>query len=143
MEGLSGQLLGISGGVADVDVVEEDILGHAPDLEADTTNLVEVRGRLVLEVVGVGDLARSPGTLVVGVVNEGSGPLALELGVGLGRSDPFATARSLLALGVGNGGGDPVSIFLIVPLFGLLCVRVRDLSRLVLQPAFGNDSLRK
>ncbi len=37
----------------------------------------------VLKEVGVGDLTRSPDTLVGGVVNHGGVPLALVVGVGL------------------------------------------------------------
>lgn len=85
VEGLIGELLGtgcpvsnrkgywevvdlLSNRVADVDVVEEDIILHGPDLETDGSHWLQVGGVLVLEVVWVLDLARSPNTLVGWVV---------------------------------------------------------------------------
>ena len=57
--------------------------------------------------------------LVVRVVDEGRPPLALVVGVGLGRRLPGATAH-LLALGVGDPGRLPLPILLVVPTRGLL-----------------------
>lgn len=61
-------------------VVESDVLRHRPELETDAANLVEVSGRVVFEVVRVRDLARGPGALVSGVVDEGSEPVTLVVG---------------------------------------------------------------
>jgi hypothetical protein len=35
LEGVLGELLGVGDGVADVDVVEEDVVLHGPDFKAD------------------------------------------------------------------------------------------------------------
>jgi len=40
-------------------------------------------GSKILKEVRIGDLARSPNTLVFGVVNPGSKPFALVIGIGL------------------------------------------------------------
>jgi len=96
---------------------------------------------LVLEVVGVGDLARCPRALVGRVVDLRRVPLALVVGVGLERTLPFAAARSLLALRVGNRRGNPVAILLVIPLLGLDGLRVGDGRGLVLEPAFGPGGL--
>src|SRR5690554_1870801 len=95
---------------------------------------LEVRRGLVLEVVGVLDLLRSPGSLVGGVVDLRREPLALELGVLLHGLGPWTTARDVIALRVGNGGWDPVSVLLVIPVLGLLGVGVRDGGGLVLEP---------
>ena len=76
----------------------------------------------VLEEVGVRDLARSPLANVGGVVDERGVPLALVVGVGLEGPLPLAASRCLLALGVADGGGDPVAVLLIVPFLRLLSV---------------------
>jgi hypothetical protein len=87
IEGLLSEGLRILDGVADVDVVEEDVLGHRPELNTDTANLVKgLNGRLVLEEPGVGDLARGPDALVRRVVDERGVPFALVVRVGLGRA---------------------------------------------------------
>lgn len=133
-ESLLGELAGILNGVTNVDVVEKDILLHGPDLVADGTNGLKVGGVLVLEVVGVLDLAGSPDALVGRVVNVRSRPLALVVGVlnhGLG---PGATARNISALGVGDSGGDPVTILLIIPILGLLGLGVGDGEGLIDEP---------
>lgn len=45
-EGLVGQLLGILNGVANVDVVKEDVVGHGPDLEANLQS-TQLASRLI------------------------------------------------------------------------------------------------
>lgn len=141
VEGLSGEGLGILNGVTDVDVVEEDVLSHCPELDTDTTDGNEaLDGGQILEVDGVGNLAGSPLALVFGVVDERSEPLALVVRVGLVRSEsnerqsrsqlvnrchlrlPRTASRGLVALGVANLGGNPVTILLVIPFLGLLSV---------------------
>ena len=120
---LLGELTSVLDGVANVDVVEEDVLRHGPELDTDTANGHEaLDGGAVLEVVGVGDLAGSPLALVRGVVDHGCEPLALVVGVGLVGALPLAAAGSLVTLGVANGGRDPVTILLVIPLLGLLSI---------------------
>lgn len=102
---------------------------------------LKVGRSLILEVVGVLDLARSPGSLVGGVVHEGSSPLALEVGVRLHGLGPGSAASCLGALGVGHRGGDPVAVLLIIPILGLLGLGVSDGQGLALEPALGLDSL--
>jgi hypothetical protein len=124
--------------VADVDVVEENVLGHRPELNADTANLVKgPSGHEVLEEVGVRDLARRPLALVSGVVDHRRVPLALVGRVGLVRPLPLAAARSLVALGVANHRSNPLTILLVIPLLRLLRVGIRDLLGLVVEPALG------
>ena len=72
-EGLVGKLLGILDGVANVDVVKEDIALHGPDLETDGSHRLKVGWGLVFKVAGVLDLFGSPDTLVSGIVNIRSG----------------------------------------------------------------------
>lgn len=79
-------------------------------------------GGQVFEPVGVGDLAGGPLALVGGVVDEGGVPCALVLGVSFEGTFPFTAARCIGALGVGDSGCDPVTIFLVVPLFRLFGV---------------------
>lgn len=120
LEGLGGELLGVLHGVADVDVVEEDVLGHSPEFDTDAANLGErLDGSLVLEVGGVGDLAGSPFALVGRVVDERGGPLATPFGIDLERTFPFTATRGVTALGVRNGRRDPFTIFLVVPFLRL------------------------
>ena len=140
-ESLLSELLGILDGVTDVDVVEEDVVLHGPDLEANSAHGLKVGGVLVLVVVGVGDLARSPGALVVGVVNERSAPDALVLGVLLHGLSPGAATRNLEALGVGNGRGDPVTVLLVIPVLRLLGLRVGNGLQLINEPVLGHGSL--
>jgi hypothetical protein len=84
---------------------------------------------------------RSPDTLVSWVVDKLSSPFALVGRVLLHRRFPFATARGFLALGVGDRWWDPVTILLVIPILGLLGLRVRDSGRLILEPVFGLGSL--
>lgn len=101
------------------------------------THRLKLGRSLVLEVVGVGNLLRSPDTLVGRVLNHGSGPLALVLGVSLHGGLPGTTARNVVTLGVLDKRRHPVTILLIIPVLGLLSLRVGDLERLVLEPVSG------
>ena len=93
VEGLLSERLGVGGGVADIDVAEEDIFGHRPELDTDTADPMKgLNGGLVLKEAGVGDLAGGPGTLVRRVINERSEPFALIVRVGLCRTK--ASAKS-------------------------------------------------
>lgn len=96
---------------------------------------------LVLEVVRVRNLARSPNTLVGRVVNVRRSPLALVVGVLLHGLGPGATSRHVGALGVRDSRGNPVTIFLVIPVFGLLSLGVRDGKSFILKPVFGLGSL--
>lgn len=60
--------------------------------------------------------------LVLWVVDEGRGPLALVVGVGLYGALPLAAAGCGLALGVGNLGRLPIAIFLLIPVLWLRCL---------------------
>ena len=141
LKGLGGEGLGLRRVVADVDVVKEDVFVHGPELEANTADGVEVGGAVVLKEVGVGDLARGPDALVVGVVDERRGPLALVGRVALHGTHPLAAAGGGLALGVGDAGSEPLAVLLVVPLLGLLCVRVGHGERLGLEPAVRHGGL--
>jgi hypothetical protein len=101
----------------------------------------------VLEVIRVGNLPRGPLALVGWVVDQGSEPFALIKRVRLVRAAtqvlgvvivarkriylplPLATTRSLVALGVWNSRCDPVTIFLVIPFFGLLGIWMGSISR--------------
>jgi hypothetical protein len=98
-------------------------------------------GSVILEVTGVGDLSWGPFSLVLGVVDHWSVPLALEGRVGLQWPRPLATPRGISALGVGNSWSDPVTILLVVPLLGFLRVGIRDSLRFVIEPSFGLDGI--
>lgn len=76
----------------------------------------------VLKVGGVGDLPGGPRALVFWVVDQRRTPLALVIGVGAARPDPFAASRSLVTERVADSGSDPVTIFLIIPFLGLLSI---------------------
>ena len=102
---------------------------------------MEVGWFLINEVIGVLDLARRPYALVRRIVDQWRAPFTLIVGIGLGRADPIAATRRLLALGVGNRRGDPVTILLVIPLLGLLGVGVGDNSKLVVKPTLGFGSL--
>ena len=106
-----------------------------------STNGLQVSGGLVLKVGGVGNLARRPGTLVGGVVNQRSGPLALVLGVLLHRRRPGTTSRDLVALGVGDSWRDPVTVFLIIPILRLLGLGVRNAGGFILKPVIRNGGI--
>jgi hypothetical protein len=105
------------------------------------THGLELGRSLLLEVVGVSDLLRSPDTLVGRVLDHRSGPLALVLGVSLHGRLPRATAGSVITLGVLNKRRHPVTVLFIIPVLGLLGLRVGDLERLVLEPVGGLLSL--
>jgi hypothetical protein len=102
-----------------------------------STHRLEVGRSLVLKVVRVGDLARSPDSLVGRVVDERGSPLALVVGVLDLGGRPHTTARNLVTLGVGNLGRDPVTILLVIPVLRLLSLGVGDHLRLVIQPVSG------
>lgn len=102
---------------------------------------LEVGRGLVLEVVGVGNLLGSPDTLVRRVVDEGSGPLALVGRVLLHRRLPLAATRDFIALGVGNGRRNPVTVLLVIPVLRLLGLGVRNSGGLILKPVFRLGSL--
>ena len=105
-------------------------------------NLLEaLDGSVILEVSGVGDLSWGPLSLVFRVVDHRGVPLALVGGVALQWLLPLTTPRSVSALGVGNGRGNPVTILLIIPLLGFLGVRVRDCQRFGVEPTRGLDGL--
>ena len=96
VEGFLSEGLGIRGGVADIDVAEEYILGHRPELDTDTANPMKgLNGSLVLEETRVGDFAGRPGTLVRRVVNERSVPLAFVVRVGLSGAKNDANQRTV------------------------------------------------
>ncbi len=95
---------------------------------------LELSWGFVFEVVGVGNLPRCPDTLVRWVVNVLWCPLALIVWVALRGSLPFATAGCLLTLGVGYSWRNPIAILLVIPVFGLLGLRVWDHGGLVIKP---------
>ena len=117
---------------------------HGPDLERDPADVGHVLQRLgVLVELRVGDLARLPGALVLGVVDHRCRPLALEGGVGLGRARPGPAAGGLAsrALGVGHRGGLPGAVLLLVPVLGLRRLGVGHRRGLVVEPALGLDGI--
>ena len=98
------------------------------------THRLQIRGRLVLEVVGVLDPARRPNALVRRVVNHRCHPLALVRWVALRRALPWPAPRDFFALGIWHAWRDPVAILILIPILGLLRRRVRHHQRLVIQP---------
>ena len=60
--------------------------------------------------------------LVLGVVDEGGGPLALVVGVGLHGAGPVAATGALRALGVGHARRLPLTILLLIPVLWLRCL---------------------
>lgn len=88
--------------MTNVNVVEEDVVLHGPDLETNGSHRLEVGWVLVLKVVWVLDLARSPDTLVGWVVYVWCGPLALVRLVLDKRLLPWSTARDFVTLGVAD-----------------------------------------
>lgn len=147
--------------MADVDVAEEDILGHRPEFNTDTADLMKgPNGSLILKEAGVGDLAGGPDTLVRWIVDERSVPLALVVRVGLdgAKTDiksannkertmwdavplPRTASRSRFTLGVLYGWRDPVTILLIIPLLGLLSLWVGNELGFVLEPVLGFNGI--
>jgi len=99
-----------------------------------SSNRLKVGRSLVLKVVGIGDLAWSPWSLVIWVVNVRSSPFALVVGVFLVWSLPRTASRSLFTLGVGDLGRNPVTILLIIPILWLLSFWVRNCESFVLKP---------
>lgn len=106
-----------------------------------SSHRLEVGRGLVLKVVGVLDLAGSPDALVSRVVDQRSRPLALVVRVLLHGLGPGAASRNIVALGVGNGRRDPVTILLIIPVLRLLSLGVRNGERLIDEPVLGHSSL--
>ena len=92
---------------------------------------------LVLEVIRVSDLLWRPDTLVCWVINILRSPLALVGRVLLGWSLPFTAARDFLTFGVWYHRWNPITIFLIIPIFWLLSLWVWDHGRLILKPVVG------
>lgn len=93
--------------------------------------------RLVLEIVGVGDLSWSPDALVGRVINVLSTPFTLVQGILLHRWLPFSATRSFFTFGVGHRRWDPITILLIIPIFWLLGFGIRDTAWFVLEPVIG------
>ena len=107
IESFRSQGLGIIDRVTDIDIVKEDILGHGPELNTNTTlftlvskrqlqeyltyNLIEACywGK-VLEVIWVGNFTRGPLALVSRIIDQRGEPFALEKRVGFVR-----TAKSI------------------------------------------------
>jgi hypothetical protein len=98
---------------------------------------LKVGGGLVLEIIGVGDLFGSPRALIIRVVNVGSSPFALVGWVLLHGRLPLAAARCLFALGVGNLGGNPVTVLFVIPVLWLLSFRVGNGSWFIVEPVVG------
>jgi len=127
--------------VSNVDVIEQDVFGHGPKLNTDTANLVEAGNwGEILEEVGIGDLARSPDSLVGRVVDEGGAPLALIIGVTLHGPLPFATT-DFITLGVADDGCQPFTILFVVPFLGLLSFGVGNGVRFIIEPTFRFDGI--
>src|SRR5687767_9125285 len=89
---------------------------------------------LVLIVVGVLDQTRRPGALVSRVVNVRGSPLALVLRVCLHGLLPRTTTRDIGTLGVGDGGRNPITILLVIPILRLLGLGVGDSAWLINEP---------
>lgn len=106
-----------------------------------SSNGLKAGGGLVLKVVGVLDLAGSPDALVGRVVNVRSSPLALVVGVLLHGLLPGTATRGVGTLGVGDHGGDPVTVLLVIPVLGLLGLGVGDGERLIDEPVLRLSSL--
>ena len=100
LKSLSRESLGILNGMANDDVIEENVLGHGPEFDADTAlqivesntknwvlethDLLEaLSGVEVLKKVRVGDLTRGPFAFVCRVVNHRWVPFAFVVWVGL------------------------------------------------------------
>lgn len=137
IKGLLAELFSVLDGVTNVDVVEQNVVLHGPDLETNGAHGLQVGGSLILEVGGVGNLAGGPDTLVGRIVNQRSGPRALVLGVLLHGTGPLAAARDIGTLGVGDSRRDPVTILLVVPVLGLLSLGVANAGGLILEPVLG------
>jgi hypothetical protein len=127
----------------------QDILSHGPKLNSDTGNLCEIRRRAVFKEGGVGNLSRSPFTLVVWVGDLGDGPFTLVFGVSDLGGGPWSTSSTVFTFRVGYHGWDPISILLIlsvscateiltwlayIPFLGLLGFWIGDGLGLVLEP---------
>ena len=98
---------------------------------------LELGRRLVLKVIRIRDLCWSPDTLVCWVINVLRGPFALVGRVFLGWWLPLTAAGDFLTFGVWYHWRNPVTIFLIIPIFGLLGLWIWDHGRLILEPVVG------
>lgn len=98
---------------------------------------LKLGGCLVLKVIRVGNFLWRPNTLVCWVINILRSPFAFVRGVLLGRLFPFTAARNFFTFGIWYHRWDPVTIFLVVPIFRLLSLWVRDHGRLVFEPVVG------
>jgi len=128
VESLGSELLGLSSIVSDKDIVNctlglslllaegptQDILSHGPKLNSNTGNLCEIRWRAVLKESGVGNLSRSPFTLVVWVGDFGDSPFALVFWVSDLGGGPRSTSSTVFTFRVGDHGWDPISILLVL-----------------------------
>jgi hypothetical protein len=129
VESLGSEFLGLSSIVSNKDIVDctsgltytprgkgltQDILSHGPELNSDTGNLCEIRWGAVFKEGGVGDLSRSPFTLVVWVGDLGDGPFTLVFWVSDLGGGPWSTSSTIFTFRVGDHGWDPVSILLVL-----------------------------
>lgn len=97
----------------------------------------EFGGRLVLKVIRVGYFRWCPHTLVCWVINVLRSPFALIGRVLLRRWLPFTAAGDFLTFGIWYHWWDPVTVFLIIPIFWLLGLWIWDHIRLILEPIVG------
>ena len=75
-----------------------------------------------------------PYSLVLWIVNRRRLPFALVCRVLDHRCSPHPASRNLVTLWIRNARRDPVAIFLVIPIFWLLRLRVGNHQRLILQP---------
>ena len=74
--GVGSPLIGNLPGVRDEQIVEVDVVGHGPKFDSYGAYSSHLERLGVIVVVGVGNLAGLPLTLVVGIVNEAWVPFA-------------------------------------------------------------------
>jgi hypothetical protein len=98
MEGLVSKFLGVGDGVADVDVVEEDIALHCPDFKTDCTHRLQVGGSLIFKIFWVLDLSRGPDALVGRIIySEGKQKYDIDIDIFTDiRSCPFTLVGGVL-----------------------------------------------
>jgi hypothetical protein len=65
--------------VSDKDVVKQNILGHSPELDSDTSNLGKVGRSRIFIILRVGDPRGLPQTLVSGIGDLGNRPFSLSV----------------------------------------------------------------
>ena len=115
------------------------LLPHLPNINTDILHVSESIQEGVFLVLRVGDLGMHPFTLVVGVVNLFRLPLTLSRWTSRAPSsqhynatDRASSMSSLhLVLRVGDHGWLPLAISVIVPVFWLVRIGVRDVLGLV------------